>query len=51
MEQKFEKIEYRENRSRTSVLREASESFLANLPVLICGLVMVIAIAREMFVN
>jgi len=41
------KLENRNARKEAKRLAQASESLLANLPLLVCGLVMTLAIAHE----
>ena len=50
MEQKFEQKEVNMTQNDNSILKTASESLLANLPILILGLVIFLAIAREIIV-
>ena len=47
MEQKFEQKEMNITQDEDSILKTASESLLANLPILILGLVIFLAMARE----
>ena len=47
MEQKFEQKEINMTKDETNILETASESLLANLPILVLGLVIFIAMARE----
>ncbi len=50
MEQKFEQKEINMTQDEPNILKTASESLLANLPILILGLVIFLAIAREIIV-
>ena len=50
MEQKFEQKEINITQEEDSILKTAFESLLANLPILILGLVIFLAIAREIIV-
>ncbi len=50
MEQKFEQKEMNMTRDEPHILKTATESLLANLPILILGLVIFLAIAREIIV-
>ena len=50
MEQKYEQKEINITQNQESMLKTASESLLANLPILILGLVIFLAIAREIIV-
>ncbi len=50
MEQKFEKVEINIEKEGGSLLHDASESLLANLPIIILGMVIFLAIVREIIV-
>ena len=50
MEQKFENKEMNMTKDEPNILKTASESLLANLPVLILGLVVFLVMAREFIV-
>ena len=47
MEQKFENKEMNMTKDEPNILKTASESLLANLPVLILGLVVFLVMVRE----
>ena len=47
MEQKFEQKEMNIAQDQDSILKTASESLLENLPILVLGLVIFLAMARE----
>lgn len=49
MESTIEINEYSKEQ-KPGMLQDASESLLANLPILICGLVMFLALARELII-
>ena len=50
MEQKFEQKEINMTKDQPNILETASESLLANLPILILGMVIFLAMAREIIV-
>ncbi len=50
MEQKFEQKEISMTKDQPNILETASESLLANLPILILGMVIFLAMAREIIV-
>jgi len=48
MERKYEKASHVE-RHRHGIARMASETIMANLPILVCGLVVGLAMVKEIF--
>jgi hypothetical protein len=50
MERKFEAVNYNTEKNVTTTLHDAAESLLANLPILILGAVIALAVAGELFV-
>ena len=47
MEQKYEQKEINMTKDGLSILKTASESLLANLPILVLGFVIILAMSRE----
>ena len=50
MESEFENLNCSTEKKATHTLQDASESLLANLPILILGTVIALALAGELFV-
>jgi len=49
MERIFENVNHSTEKKATYTLHDATESLLANLPILILGMVVVLTVARELF--